>query len=142
MAAPTKTDNYGYGYGGYKGSRSPVAEAFRVLRTNLQFAAVDKELKVILVTSSSPNEGKSTVVQYLAQTISQTGKKVMALDADLINPTLHRRFDIPNQRGSPTSSLATPIQRCSRPSRTTPTCRSSPVDPSRPIAPSCWAVPA
>jgi len=101
MAAPTKTktDNYGYGYGGYKGSRSPVAEAFRVLRTNLQFAAVDKELKVILVTSSSPNEGKSTVVQYLAQTISQTGKKVMALDADLINPTLHRRFDIPNQRG-------------------------------------------
>jgi len=101
MAAPTKTktDNYGYGYGGYKGSRSPVAEAFRVLRTNLQFTAVDKELKVILVTSASPNEGKSTVVQYLAQTISQTGKKVMLLDADLINPTLHRRFNIPNQRG-------------------------------------------
>ena len=101
MAVPTKTktDNYGYGYGGYKGSRSPVAEAFRVLRTNLQFAAVDKELKVILVTSASPNEGKSTVVQYLAQTISQTGKKVIALDADLINPTLHRRFGIPNQRG-------------------------------------------
>jgi capsular exopolysaccharide synthesis family protein len=101
MAVPTKTktDNYGYGYGGYKGSRSPVAEAFRVLRTNLQFAAVDKELKVILVTSASPDEGKSTVVQYLAQAISQTGKKVMALDADLINPTLHRRFGIPNQRG-------------------------------------------
>jgi capsular exopolysaccharide synthesis family protein len=97
MAAPTKTDNYGYG--SYKSSRSPVAEAFRVLRTNLQFAAVDKELKVILVTSASPNEGKSTVVQYLAQTISQTGKKVIVLDADLINPTLHRRFGIPNQRG-------------------------------------------
>jgi capsular exopolysaccharide synthesis family protein len=99
MAARTRTDNYGYGYGGYKGSRSPVAEAFRVLRTNLQFAAVDKELKVILVTSASPNEGKSTVVQYLTQTISQTGKKVLALDTDLINPTLHRRFDIPNHRG-------------------------------------------
>lgn len=100
MAAPTKkVDSYGYGYGGYKGSRSPVAEAFRVLRTNLQFAAVDRELKVILVTSTSPNEGKSTVAQYLAQTISQTGKKVMVLDTDLINPTLHRRFDIPNQRG-------------------------------------------
>src|SRR5664280_768769 len=84
MAAPTKTDSYGYG--GYKGSRSPVAEAFRVLRTNLQFAAVDKELKVILVTSPSPNEGKSTVVEYLAQAISQTGKKVMVLDADLISP--------------------------------------------------------
>jgi capsular exopolysaccharide synthesis family protein len=95
MTAPTKTQTYG----GYKGSRSPVAEAFRVLRTNLQFAAVDKDLKVILVTSPSPNEGKSTVVQYLAQTISQTGKKVMALDTDLINPTLHLRFGIANQRG-------------------------------------------
>ena len=99
MAVPTKTDSYGYGYGGYKGSRNPVAEAFRVLRTNLQFAAVDKDLKVILVTSSSPNEGKSTVVEYLAQAISQTGKKVMVLDADLISPTLHRYFGIPNQQG-------------------------------------------
>src|SRR5664280_2412671 len=97
MAVRTKTDSYGYG--GYKGSRSPVAEAFRVLRTNLQFAAVDKDLKVILVTSPSPNEGKSTVVEYLAQAISQTGKKVMVLDADLISPTLHRYFGIPNQQG-------------------------------------------
>jgi capsular exopolysaccharide synthesis family protein len=95
MAAPTKADTYG----GYRSSHGPVAEAFRVLRTNLQFAAVDKELKVILVTSTTPNEGKSTVAQYLAQTISRTGKKVMVLDADLINPTLHRRFGIPNQRG-------------------------------------------
>jgi capsular exopolysaccharide synthesis family protein len=99
MTAPTKTDNYGYGYGGYKSSRSPVAEAFRVLRTNLEFAAVDKDLKVILVTSASPNEGKSTVVEYLAQAISHTGKKVMVLDADLISPTLHRYFGIPNQQG-------------------------------------------
>jgi capsular exopolysaccharide synthesis family protein len=95
MATPTKTD----GYGGYRGSHGPVSEAFRVLRTNLQFAAVDKELKVILVTSTTPNEGKSTVTQYLAQTISQTGKKVVVLDADLINPTLHRRFGIPNLQG-------------------------------------------
>jgi capsular exopolysaccharide synthesis family protein len=92
-----KSNNYGYG--DYKGSHSPVAEAFRVLRANLQFAAVDKEMKVILVTSASPNDGKSTVVQYLAQIISQTGKKVLVVDADLINPTLHRRFDFPNQRG-------------------------------------------
>jgi capsular exopolysaccharide synthesis family protein len=97
MPPAARTD--GYGYGGYKGSRSPVAEAFRVLRTNLQFAGVDKKLKVILVTSTSPDEGKSTVAQYLAQTISQAGKKVLVLDADLINPTLHRCFGIPNQRG-------------------------------------------
>jgi capsular exopolysaccharide synthesis family protein len=51
------------------------------------------------VTSTTPNEGKSTVAQYLAQTISQTSKKVMVLDADLINPTLHRRFGIANERG-------------------------------------------
>lgn len=99
MATSKKVDSYGNGYGGYKGSRSPVGEAFRVLRTNLQFAAVDRELKVILVTSASPNEGKSTVAQYLAQSISQTGKKVLALDTDLINPSLHLRFGIANQQG-------------------------------------------
>jgi capsular exopolysaccharide synthesis family protein len=96
---PATVKAHSYGYGGYKGSRSPVTEAFRVLRTNLQFAGVDRELKVILVTSTSPDEGKSTVAQYLAQTISQAGKKVLVLDADLINPTLHRCFGIPNQRG-------------------------------------------
>jgi capsular exopolysaccharide synthesis family protein len=96
MGTPTTKTG---GYGGYNGSHGPVSEAFRVLRANLQFASVDKELKVILVTSTTPNEGKSTVAQYLAQAISQTGKKVMVLDADLINPTLHRRFGIPNQRG-------------------------------------------
>jgi capsular exopolysaccharide synthesis family protein len=95
MATPTR----GEGYSGYKSSHGPVSEAFRVLRANLQFAAVDRELKVVLVTSTTPNEGKSTVAQYLAQTISQTGKKVVVLDADLINPTLHHRFGIPNQRG-------------------------------------------
>ena len=99
MAVRTRTDRYSNGYGGYKSSRSPVAEAFRVLRTNLEFAAVDKDLKVILVTSPSPNEGKSTVVEYLAQAISHTGKKVMVLDADLISPTLHHYFGIPNQQG-------------------------------------------
>jgi capsular exopolysaccharide synthesis family protein len=99
MAGLAETKNQGYGYQGYNGSHSPVAEAFRVLRTNLQFAAVDKELKVLLVTSTSPNEGKSTIAEYLAQSISRTGKKVLALDADLINPTLHLRFGIPNQRG-------------------------------------------
>lgn len=83
----------------YEASRRQIVEAFRVLRTSLQFAAVDKELKVILVTSASANEGKSTVVEYLAQAFSQTGKKVMVVDADLISPTLDRRFGVPNQRG-------------------------------------------
>ncbi len=99
MTAISGADEHMYGGGGYKGSRSPVAEAYRVLRTNLQFAAVDRELKVVLVTSPSPDEGKSTVAQFLAQTISQTGKRVMILDTDLISPTLHKRFGLPNQKG-------------------------------------------
>jgi capsular exopolysaccharide synthesis family protein len=80
-------------------SQRQVLEAFRVLRTNLQFAAVDKELKVILVTSASPNEGKSTVAEYLAKVIAQTGRKVLVLDADLISPTLHQRFGVSNKKG-------------------------------------------
>lgn len=99
MTAISRADEHVHGRSGYKGSRSPVAEAYRVLRTNLQFAAVDRELKVVLVTSPSPDEGKSTVAQFLAQTISQTGKRVMILDTDLINPTLHKRFGLPNQKG-------------------------------------------
>ncbi len=78
---------------------SRTSEAFRILRMNLQFAAVDCELRVILVTSCLAGEGKSTVAQHLAQSISRTGKNVMILDVNLINPSLHLCFGIPNQQG-------------------------------------------
>lgn len=98
MKEPGSAGEDGRGCGGVMVS-SPASEAFKVLRTNLQFAAVDCELRVILVTSCRENEGKSTVAQHLAQSISQIGKNVMILDANLINPSLHRCFGVPNQQG-------------------------------------------
>lgn len=84
---------------GGRGAGSPGHETFGALWTNLQFSAGDRESQVVLVTSCSAGEGKSTVAQNLAQTISQTGKKVMIVDANLVSPALHRRFAIPNQQG-------------------------------------------
>lgn len=82
-----------------KEPRSPVSEAFRSLRTNLDFASVDKPLKTILVTSPSPNEGKTTIAVNLAVIIAQGGKRVTMLDADLRRPCVHRFYGISNRVG-------------------------------------------
>lgn len=79
--------------------KSPFAEAFRALRTNLQFTSVDKKIKIILITSSLPNEGKSTIVKNLAYSVALTGNKVIVIDGDLRNPTVHKTFNLPNSRG-------------------------------------------
>lgn len=79
--------------------RSPVSEAFRSLRTNLEFAGVDKPLKTILVTSAGPAEGKTTVAVNLAVVIAQGGKNSIILDADMRRPSVHRRLGLPNQQG-------------------------------------------
>lgn len=79
--------------------RSPVAEAFRTLRTNLEFAGVDKPIKSILVVSSHPGEGKSTVASNLAITIAQGGKKTILIDADLRRPRVHYYLDLTNRIG-------------------------------------------
>ncbi len=79
--------------------RSPIAEAFRALRTNLEFASVDKPLRTILVTSSGPSEGKTTVAINLAMVIAQGGKKVALLDADLRRPSLHQKLNLANRVG-------------------------------------------
>lgn len=79
--------------------RSPVSEAFRSLRTNLEFAAVDKPLKTILVTSVGPGEGKTTVAVNLAAIFAQGGKEAVVLDADMRRPFVHRLLGISNRVG-------------------------------------------
>jgi capsular exopolysaccharide synthesis family protein len=79
--------------------KSPNAEAYRVLRTNLLFSAVDNPPRVLLVTSSSPSEGKSTTLANLGVVMAQQGQRVVLLDSDLRRPTLHRLFQLPNQSG-------------------------------------------
>jgi protein-tyrosine kinase len=78
---------------------SPPAEAFRVLRTNLQFMGLDKPLKSILITSAAPGEGKSTVASNLAVSFAQAGANVCLIDADLRRPRLHKVFGVDNWRG-------------------------------------------
>lgn len=79
--------------------RSPAAEAFRALRTNITFAAVDRPLRRIMVTSPTPQEGKTTISSSLAIVLAQADKHVVLIDADLRLPKVHRKFDIHNRIG-------------------------------------------
>lgn len=79
--------------------RSPISESFRILRTNLQFSAVDTPLGALMVTSTSPSEGKSLIAANLAVVMAQSGKHVILVDADLRRPTQHRIFDLKNNTG-------------------------------------------
>lgn len=79
--------------------KSVESEAFRVLRTNLQFTAIDKPLKNILITSSVPQEGKSTVISNLAITIAGAGNKTLLVDADLRRPKQQKIFLLENYKG-------------------------------------------
>lgn len=69
--------------------RSVMAEAFRSLRTNLEFAAVDRPLRTILITGPDPDSGKTTVAANLALSIALSGKRTLLLDADLRRPRIH-----------------------------------------------------
>ncbi|WP_414585239.1 GumC family protein [Scytonema sp. PCC 10023] len=79
--------------------RSPISESFRMLRANLKFTSADKELKVIVVTSSVPKEGKSTVAANLAIAMAQRERKVLLVDGDLHRPVQHHIWDLPNSPG-------------------------------------------
>jgi non-specific protein-tyrosine kinase len=79
--------------------RAPAAEAYRTLRTNIQFSSLDKPLRTLLATSTAPDEGKSTTLANLAVTIAQAEQRVILVDCDLRRPTLHTLFDLPNETG-------------------------------------------
>ncbi|MCM3673368.1 CpsD/CapB family tyrosine-protein kinase [Peribacillus simplex] len=79
--------------------KSPITEQYRLIRTNIQFSSVDKEIKTIVVTSSEPNDGKSTTAANLAIVLAQEEKKVLLVDADLRKPSVHYAFNLSNIHG-------------------------------------------
>lgn len=74
--------------------RSPGAEAYRTLRTNIQFYSLDDPVRTVLVTSASAQEGKSTTISNLAVTFAQAGQQVILVDSDLRRPALHTYFGV------------------------------------------------
>jgi len=82
-----------------KSPNSAVADAYRVLRTNLIFSSAETTGRVILVTSANPAEGKTTTLANLAVALAQNGAKVLAVDADLRRPTLYQHFGVPKSPG-------------------------------------------
>ena len=102
-----------YGY-----NSSPFLESFRTLHTNLQFISPDQPIRSLVISSSTPADGKSTVTTYLAQAAAAMGLRVLLVDADLRRPRIHETTDLPNVWGlsnviSSEINVDDVIQRCS-----------------------------
>ena len=85
--------------------KSPAAEAYRTLWTNIHFSAVDKPCRTIVFTSAGPGEGKTTSVANFGVVAAEAGARVCLIDSDLRRPALHRVFGLPNDRGLTTALL-------------------------------------
>ncbi len=85
--------------------RSPISEAYRILRTNIQFSAVDRPLETLLISSPNPIEGKSITLANLGVVMAQAGLSAILVDSDLRRPVLHKIFDLPNKEGLTTALL-------------------------------------
>ena len=81
------------------GPKSPISEAYRTLRTSIQFSSPDRPLHSILITSAGPQEGKSTTAANLAIVMAQMGSKTLLVDTDLRRPTQHTLFELEREPG-------------------------------------------
>jgi len=79
--------------------KSPVAEAYRSLRTSLMYSSAGNQIKSILVSSPGPGEGKTTTIANLAITYANLGKKTLLMDTDLRRPVIHRAFNLSRDPG-------------------------------------------
>ncbi|WP_028562426.1 CpsD/CapB family tyrosine-protein kinase [Paenibacillus pinihumi] len=79
--------------------KSPISEAYKILRTNIEFSNLEENIRVIMVTSTKMNEGKSTTSANMAVTYAQSSKRVLLIDADMRKPTQHHIFDVSNREG-------------------------------------------
>ena len=83
-----------------KAPKSIDAEAYRSLRSNIEYSSFDDEYRVIVVTSSVPGEGKSTTSGNLAIALAQSGNSVLLVDCDMRKPSIHKKFKISNAAGT------------------------------------------
>jgi capsular exopolysaccharide synthesis family protein len=86
--------------------KSSLAECYRTVRTNVNFASLEKHIKSIVVTSSSPQEGKTSTIVNLAITMAQAGRKVLLLEGDLRKPVIAKMFGLPSSEGLTDAILA------------------------------------
>jgi polysaccharide biosynthesis transport protein len=86
---------------------SPAAEAYRTLRTSVQFLGLDRPIRSLLVTSPTKEEGKTTTVTNLAVSLAQAGQRVILVDCDLRRPRVHEFFGLSNKSGFTSALLGT-----------------------------------
>ncbi|QHS23486.1 CpsD/CapB family tyrosine-protein kinase [Virgibacillus sp. MSP4-1] len=119
----------------HRNPKSPISEQYRSIRTNLQFASVDRELQTLVITSSGPSEGKSLTTANVAVVFAQQGKKVLLVDADLRKPTVHYTFQVDNTTGLSNyligdASLEATVSQTEVPNLDVATCGPIPPNPS------------
>jgi capsular exopolysaccharide synthesis family protein len=99
--------------------KSAASEAYRMLRTNIQFAGLDRPSRTIVFTSAGPGEGKSTSVANFAVVAAEAGSRVCLIDSDLRRPALHKLFGLENSRGLTTALLeGLPVAELAQPTAT------------------------